>query len=52
MAVITTEKQVDILISKNQGLQIILLCITIIITYSVMIQYYSIKYKDTSGLRD
>ena len=36
------QKQVDILISKNQALEIF----TIIITYnSVMIQYYNIKYK-------
>ena len=43
------------LLSKIQALHIILLYLGVVIIYSVMIQYYSVKHKHTSkesGLQD
>ena len=43
------------LLSKVQALHIILLYLGVVIIYSVMIQYYSVKHKHTSkesGLQD
>ena len=44
-----------LLLSKIQALHIIIIIPCVVITYSVMIQYYSVKHKHTSkesGLQD